>query len=48
VIGYVGTTGNAPERAPHLHFEMRELGEDKRWWRGTPINPYRLLLAAED
>ena len=48
VIGYVGSTGNAPESAPHLHFEMRELGADKRWWRGEAINPYELLRAAED
>jgi murein DD-endopeptidase MepM/ murein hydrolase activator NlpD len=48
VIGFVGSTGNAPERAPHLHFEMRALGEDKRWWRGEAINPYRQLRASAD
>jgi murein DD-endopeptidase MepM/ murein hydrolase activator NlpD len=48
VIGFVGSTGNAPERAPHLHFAMHELGADKRWWRGTPVNPYELLRAAKD
>lgn len=48
VIGYVGSTGNAPESAPHLHFAMRELGTDKRWWGGTAVNPYELLRAAED
>jgi murein DD-endopeptidase MepM/ murein hydrolase activator NlpD len=46
VIGYVGSTGNAPASAPHLHFAMHELGEDKRWWKGTPVNPYPLLRAA--
>jgi len=44
VIGYVGSTGNAPERAPHLHFAILELGPEKRWWRGKAINPYSLLL----
>lgn len=43
VIGYVGTTGNAPKDAPHLHFSVIRLDPDKRWWKGTPINPYPLL-----
>jgi murein DD-endopeptidase MepM/ murein hydrolase activator NlpD len=40
VIGYVGTTGNAPPRTPHLHFAIFELNPDRRWWEGTPIDPY--------
>nr|AUN35536.1 M23/M37 family peptidase [uncultured bacterium] len=44
VVGFVGSTGNAPERSPHLHFAIHELGGgDKRWWKGKPINPYPLL-----
>ena len=43
VIGYVGTTGNAPATAPHLHFAISRLDERKEWWRGTPVNPYPLL-----
>ena len=43
VIGYVGTTGNAPENAPHLHFAIFRLTPDKRWWQGEPINPYPVL-----
>jgi murein DD-endopeptidase MepM/ murein hydrolase activator NlpD len=43
VIGYVGTTGNAPANAPHLHFAISRLDERKEWWNGTPINPYSLL-----
>jgi murein DD-endopeptidase MepM/ murein hydrolase activator NlpD len=40
VIGYVGTTGNAPLNTPHLHFAIFKLGDDKQWWRGTPLDPY--------
>ena len=43
VIGYVGSTGNAAEDAPHLHFAIFQLGEDRKWWQGTPINPYHVL-----
>ena len=43
VIGYVGTTGNAPRDTPHLHFAIFKLGEDKKWWQGTPIDPYSVL-----
>jgi murein DD-endopeptidase MepM/ murein hydrolase activator NlpD len=43
VIGYVGTSGNAPANTPHLHFAVFELNADKHWWQGTPIDPYRLL-----
>ena len=41
-VGYVGTTGNAPPNTPHLHFTIFKLDDDKRWWEGTPINPYPL------
>jgi murein DD-endopeptidase MepM/ murein hydrolase activator NlpD len=43
VIGYVGTTGNAPKNTPHLHFAVFRLTPDKRWWEGTPIDPYDIL-----
>ena len=43
VIGYVGSTGNADPQAPHLHFAIFLLGPQKRWWEGTPVNPYPLL-----
>jgi murein DD-endopeptidase MepM/ murein hydrolase activator NlpD len=42
VIGYVGTTGNSPPQAPHLHFTIFRLGSEKRWWEGTAINAYPL------
>jgi murein DD-endopeptidase MepM/ murein hydrolase activator NlpD len=45
VIGYVGTTGNAPPNTPHLHFGIFKLGPEKNWWEGVPINPYPILSA---
>lgn len=45
VIGYVGTTGNAPADTPHLHFAIETLTPEKLWWKGTPLNPYPLLMA---
>jgi murein DD-endopeptidase MepM/ murein hydrolase activator NlpD len=42
VIGYVGTTGNAPPNTPHLHFAIFIMGAEKRWWEGTPIDPYEV------
>jgi len=46
LVGYVGTTGNAPKDTPHLHFAVSRLDPDKKWWTGTPINPYPLLVKA--
>lgn len=43
VIGYVGTTGNAPKNAPHLHFQVMVLAQEKRWWGGEAVNPYQAL-----
>ena len=40
VIGYVGTSGNAPPGTPHLHFAIFELGPEKRWWKGEALDPY--------
>ena len=44
VVGYVGSTGNAPHDAPHLHFAIFVLGTERQWWKGTPLNPYPLLV----
>jgi murein DD-endopeptidase MepM/ murein hydrolase activator NlpD len=40
LIGYVGTSGNAPPNTPHLHFAIFELGPEKQWWKGTAIDPF--------
>lgn len=38
-LGYVGSTGNASAKAPHLHFAVFKLGPEKKWWVGTAIDP---------
>jgi murein DD-endopeptidase MepM/ murein hydrolase activator NlpD len=43
VIGYVGTTGNAPASTPHLHFAIAEVPPSKSWSGGRAINPYPIL-----
>ena len=44
ILGFVGSTGNAPEHAPHLHFAIMELDPgETRWWKGRAVNPYPLL-----
>ncbi len=48
VIGYVGTTGNAPPDTPHLHFAIERLGSEKLWWRGEAIDPYPVLVGRSD
>jgi peptidoglycan LD-endopeptidase LytH len=43
VLGYVGTSGNAPKNTPHLHFAVFRLTAAKHWWEGTAIDPYPIL-----
>lgn len=47
VIGYVGTSGNANPEGPHLHFAIFKLNEQKNWWEGAPINPFRIFKGGE-
>ncbi len=46
ILGYVGISGNAAPKTPHLHFTIFKLAADKRWWQGTPINPFPLWPAS--
>ena len=43
LLGHVGSTGNASPEAPHLHFALLRLDAQKRWWKGTPVNPFPYL-----
>ncbi|NRF65753.1 M23 family metallopeptidase [Aquincola sp. S2] len=43
-VGTVGSTGNASADAPHLHFAVFVLGAERQWWKGTPLNPYPLIV----
>ncbi len=46
VIGYVGTTGNAPDNLPHLHFQVLLYRGNGRWWDGDPLDPHPYLARA--
>jgi murein DD-endopeptidase MepM/ murein hydrolase activator NlpD len=47
VIAYVGDTGNAGAGNYHLHFSVLIVSDPKRYWDGTNINPYPLLLGRQ-
>lgn len=44
IIGYVGTTGNAPPGSPHLHFQICKIENPRRVWNGVAINPYDVFI----
>ena len=44
VLGYVGTTGNAPKDIPHLHFQLLRYTNDKRYYDGPPLNPLPFFI----
>jgi hypothetical protein len=47
LVGYVGTTGNAPSDVPHLHFSILELTPARVWCRGAPVNPFLVWVSAK-
>jgi murein DD-endopeptidase MepM/ murein hydrolase activator NlpD len=46
VIGYVGTSGNAPDNLPHLHFQMMRYRGRGQYWGGEPVNPNTFFSSA--
>jgi peptidoglycan LD-endopeptidase LytH len=48
LLGYVGTSGNAPSNTPHLHFAIKRAGDSARWSRGTAIDPRPLFQPKQD
>ncbi|PZU08702.1 M23 family metallopeptidase [Sphingomonas sp.] len=43
LIGGVGSSGDASPEAPHLHYEIKRMRPDEKWYEGMEINPYPLL-----
>lgn len=43
-IGKVGFTGNANPAGPHLHFAVNRMSTGEKWYQGSPVNPYPLLV----
>jgi peptidoglycan LD-endopeptidase LytH len=42
IIGYVGTSGNAPPNTPHLHFAISAVGPDGNIFKGRAFDPYEV------
>jgi murein DD-endopeptidase MepM/ murein hydrolase activator NlpD len=48
LIGSVGSTGNASEDAPHLHFAILKTTADAEWWEpANAVNPFPQLTGAQ-
>ena len=43
-LGFVGDSGNAGAGNYHLHFSVAIVTDPKRFWSGTYLNPYPLLV----
>lgn len=45
-LGTVGSSGNASDEAPHLHFAILQTTADAEWWEpANAVNPYPLLTS---
>ncbi len=43
IIGFVGTSGNAPANTPHLHFSIGLGNALKKWWVTSSVDPYEVF-----
>ena len=47
-LGSVGSTGNASEDAPHLHFAIMRTTKDATWWEpANAVNPFPLFTGKQ-
>ncbi|TMM49751.1 M23 family metallopeptidase [Qipengyuania marisflavi] len=47
-LGTVGSSGNASDEAPHLHFAIMRTTPEAEWWEpANALNPYPLLTRAK-
>lgn len=46
IIGYVGSTGDAPASSPHLHFAILRIRPGEELLDGAPVDPYPLFAGA--
>ena len=47
-LGSVGSSGNASDQAPHLHFAILQTTPDAEWWEpANAVNPFPLLTGVE-
>jgi len=43
LIGTVGSSGDASEDGPHLHYEIKRMAPGEKWHEGTEVDPFPIL-----